>query len=110
MTLASKSTGGRPQTDYILTIDMAKEISMLSKTGKSKEVRRYFIDIEKKFKQNLLPQTYEQALEKLLETVKENNKVKVILQQKEEQLAIAQPKAEVADTFLKGFESMEMDN
>lgn len=33
--------------DYILTIDMAKELCMMSKTSKGKEVRKYFIQVEK---------------------------------------------------------------
>lgn len=34
--------------DYWFTIDMAKEVSMLSKTAKGKEARKYFIECEKK--------------------------------------------------------------
>ena len=33
--------------DYVLTIDMAKELCMMSKTSKGKEVRKYFIQVEK---------------------------------------------------------------
>lgn len=33
--------------DYILTIDMAKELCMISKTSKGREVRKYFIQVEK---------------------------------------------------------------
>ncbi|MCT0196510.1 oxidoreductase [Lactobacillus helveticus] len=37
----------RKYDDYLLTIDMAKELCMMSKTKKGKEVRKYFIQIEK---------------------------------------------------------------
>ncbi len=37
----------REITDYLLTIDMAKELCMMSKTSKGKEVRKYFIQVEK---------------------------------------------------------------
>ena len=37
-----------PMIDYAFTIDMAKEVSMLSKTAKGKEARKYFIECEKK--------------------------------------------------------------
>lgn len=37
----------REVTDYQISIDMAKEICMIQRTEKGKEVRRYFIDLEK---------------------------------------------------------------
>ncbi|MGZ7125263.1 phage antirepressor KilAC domain-containing protein [Streptococcus pyogenes] len=36
-------------TDHILKLDMAKEIAMLQRNEKSKQVRKYFIQIEKDF-------------------------------------------------------------
>jgi len=43
----SESTGGRPSTEYMLTVDMAKEICMLQRTDKGRECRQYFIVLEK---------------------------------------------------------------
>lgn len=45
----SKSTGGRPSQDHVLTLDMAKEIAMIQRTDKGKQVRAYFIQVEKDF-------------------------------------------------------------
>lgn len=43
----SESTGGRPAMDADISIDMAKEICMIQRTEKGKEIRKYFIDLEK---------------------------------------------------------------
>lgn len=40
--ISEQSTGGRPSTDYILSLDAAKEISMLQRTEKGKQARTYF--------------------------------------------------------------------
>lgn len=42
--------GGRPQTEYLIKLDTAKEMAMLERNDKGKQVRRYFIQIEKKYK------------------------------------------------------------
>ena len=46
-------TLGGTQTiiDYAITLDMAKEISMLQRTEKGKQARTYFINCEKKLKE-----------------------------------------------------------
>lgn len=45
--LSKTSDNGRPSTDHQLTINMAKEICMLSKTERGKQARKYFIECEK---------------------------------------------------------------
>ena len=37
----------REVTDYHISIDMAKEICMIQRTEKGKEIRKYFLDLEK---------------------------------------------------------------
>ena len=44
-----KSTGGRQATDHIIKLDMAKEIAMIQRTERGKQVRQYFIQVEKDF-------------------------------------------------------------
>lgn len=41
------SKGGRPATDYNISVDMAKQICMIQRTPEGKEVRQYLIDLEK---------------------------------------------------------------
>lgn len=50
----SNSLGGRPSKDYFLSIETAKEISMLQRTEKGKEARKYFIECERKLKEKSL--------------------------------------------------------
>jgi len=41
-------SGGRPLTEYALTVNMAKELSMVEGNAKGKQARRYFIACEEK--------------------------------------------------------------
>ena len=41
------SKGGRPATDYDISVDMAKQICMIQRTPEGKAVRQYLIDLEK---------------------------------------------------------------
>lgn len=45
--------GGRPSLNHIIKLDIAKEMAMLERNKKGKEVRRYFIQVEKKYKRQL---------------------------------------------------------
>ena len=49
---SSNPNGGIAKIDdYVITIDMAKEISMIQRTEKGKQARLYFIECEKKLKE-----------------------------------------------------------
>jgi putative P1-type antirepressor-phage associated len=41
--------GGHNRVDHIIKLDMAKEIAMIQRTERGKQVRQYFIQIEKDF-------------------------------------------------------------
>lgn len=41
---------GRPSKEYIICLDMAKELAMVENNEQGRKVRRYFIEVEKQFR------------------------------------------------------------
>lgn len=67
-----KSTGGRPSVDHAVTFDMAKELGMIQRTAKGKEIRQYFIEVEKQARPQMSDdQIVAQALQITAARVKE---------------------------------------
>jgi len=87
--------------DYAVTLDMAKHLAMVSKTEKGKEVRKYFIKIEKKYKNNQLPTNYKEALLHLVEQVEVNERLMLENTQKDQIIGELKPKADYLDQILK---------
>lgn len=57
------SLGGRPKTDYIITLELAKHIAMLEKNEIGRRVRQYFIDFESVHRENANPLSVQGLLE-----------------------------------------------
>jgi len=97
-----KSNGGRPSIDYFISIDMAKELSMVENNEKGKAARRYFIQKEKEAKTLSTPKSYSEALLVAYNLAKDNERLKEI------QL-IQEPKARVYDTIIDSRDLLSMD-
>jgi len=60
--LATEIHGGHNKKEYYISLDMAKELSMVENNDKGKEARKYFIEVEKAAKQMQLKQPTGQEL------------------------------------------------
>lgn len=69
-----ESSGGRPATDFDISVDMAKQICMIQRTNKGRQYRQYFLDLEKAW--NTPEQVMARALkmaDKTIDKLKTNN-------------------------------------
>ncbi len=72
---------GSKTTEYVLTLDTAKEIAMVENNEQGKNIRRYFIEVEKKARNMFeIPKTLPEALRKAAELAEqlEQQKPKVL--------------------------------
>lgn len=71
--------GGIDKIDYIVSLDMAKELAMLENNSKGKEIRKYFIKVEKDYfnslKQNSNIKELELYKNKYLELLERENQL-----------------------------------
>lgn len=83
-------SGGRPSVEYLITINMAKELSMVERNERGKQARRYFIACEERLKAIAKPTCLEDLIILQAQSVKE---LKATVEQQGRTLAL------VKDTF-----------
>ena len=95
--------GGRPQTDFQISVDMAKEICMIQRSPEGKQIRQYFIDLEKAW--NTPEQIMARALKMANQSIESlKDRCKFLGDQVVEQQQIItelQPKANYVDMILQ---------
>ena len=93
-----KPNGGRPSQEYYITLDMAKQLAMVENNEKGMQVRKYFIECEKKLKETItqkpIPLTFAEALRAYADEVEAHERT-------QQQLAIAVPKAQYFDKLVE---------
>ena len=87
--------------DYALTLDCAKEISMIQRSKKGKEAREYFIACEKRLRAGIsLPQNYKEALKALVQEVEAKERLQAQNELQAKELEKQAPKVAYYDEVL----------
>lgn len=83
----AKTSGGRPSRDFNLTIDFAKTLCMMARTEKGEEIRRYFIEVEKRYQaitNRPRPETQLEVLQQVINLMVEQDKRQKQLEERTE--------------------------
>ena len=86
--------------DYALTVETAKEISMLQRTVKGKEAREYFLECEKRARNPLANISKKEALRMALAAEEEKELLQLEVSKKEEIIKENAPKVVFADSVM----------
>ncbi len=100
-TKMSESTGGRPSTDHLMKIDMAKELCMLARNEKGKQARQYFLEVEREW--NSPEKVMARALNIANNTI---NNLKLENSMQKQMIAEFQPVKEYVDTILSSTDTV----
>lgn len=89
---------GRKSADHHLKIDMAKEISMIQRNEKGKQARKYFIEVEKKFKSQPNTTQLSPQLQFMIQMEQRQNALETTVSQLSDGLTAVPNHTKVVDT------------
>lgn len=93
----------RTVQDYQITLDMAKEIAMIQRSEKGKQIRQYFLELERKWNspEAVMNRALEYSRKQVQALLKTNEKLELENKIKDQQLNELKPKADYYDQILQ---------
>lgn len=98
-------TSGRPSKEYALTLDMAKELAMVENNEMGMKIRRYFIEVEKRYRDGIsvhIPKTLSEALRAYADAVDEKLALEHQIEQNKPRVLFSQAVEASEDSILIG--------
>ena len=93
----------RTVQDYQITLDMAKEIAMIQRSEKGKQIRQYFLELERKWNspEAVMNRALEYSRKQVQALLQTNEKLELENKMKDQQLNELKPKADYYDQILQ---------
>ena len=94
----------KPVQDYHLTLDMGKQVAMMSRTEKGKEIRAYFIEVEKQFNspEMMMARSLQYANQKMLQYDKQVKKLEATVEANKPKVEFAEQLEATEDSITVG--------
>lgn len=101
-----RATAQGNETTYIdheITLDMAKEIAMIQRSEKGKQIRQYFLELERKWNspEAVMNRALEYSRKQVKALLQTNEKLELENKMKDQQLNELKPKADYYDQILQ---------
>lgn len=95
--------GVQEKADYEITLDMAKEIAMIQRSEKGKQIRQYFLELERKWNspEAVMNRALEYSRKQVQVLLQTNEKLELENKMKDQQLNELKPKADYYDQILQ---------
>lgn len=106
ITISKNLENGGRSIEYVFKLEPAKEIAMVENNEKGKQIRRYFINVEEKYRKQVeqfqVPQTFADALRLAAEQWESNQKLLTAIEEQKPKVIFAEALQISENTILIG--------